>query len=99
MELSKIVANSGDYFLHEIAEILVNHNVKCLSCNRKLTQEDIRCYEHHHGIKVKGYEDSYGNHQKTWVYFVCPFCMCESTFWKLLTIIALESVGDKTGVF
>lgn len=99
MELSKIAANSGDYHLHELAEVLVSHNVNCLSCNRKFTQEDIRAYEHHFGIKVKGYLDTYNNHQKMWVYFACAFCMYESPFWQLLTVIALESVGDKLGVF
>lgn len=98
-ELSKIVKRTEDFYLHELAEILVSHNISCLSCGRKLTQEAVRAYEHPHGILVRGYEDSYHNPQKMWVYFACSFCTFESAFWKLLTVIALQSVGDKLGIF
>lgn len=99
MELSELIKNSGDFFLHEIAEKLTSYNIKCLSCNKEFHQEDIRCYQHRHGIFVKGYDDQYDNPQKQWVYFTCSFCMHDSKFNQLVTVIVLESVGDKTSVF
>lgn len=88
MELGKIIAGSGDYYLHELAEYLTGYNITCLSCGRKLTQENVRAYEHSHGIKVKGYP------QNMWVYFACAFCMFESNITELLLVVAMETLQD-----